>query len=176
MKTKLFIALALITWTFSFAQEDTDVYKLTANDVEHFIKEYPALKGDLEKYGAEYDESTGEFTLPETVKAMSDFNHIIVKHGYKDYEDFIVKVSSLMMAYASIVSKEGIAESEVEIKEKIKEIDANPNLTYDQKEMMKNQLQAGLTMMASYSAIYSNSANIAVVNQYVDKLKVLFDE
>ena len=176
MKSIFIVALVMITWTYSFAQESTEVYKLTANDVEHFIKDYPTLKGDLEEYGAEYDESTGEFKLPETVKAMSDFNHIIVKHGYKDYEDFVLKASSLLMAYTSIVSKQGMAESETEIKEKLKKIEDDPNLSYDQKEMMKNQLQAGLTMMQSYSAIYSNSANVAVVNQYVDRLKALFDE
>ena len=176
MRSLLFVALALFTWMYSFAQENTDVYKLTANDVEHFIKEYPTLKGDLEEYGAEYDESTGEFTLPETVKEMSDFNHIIEKHGYKDSEDFVSKVSSLLMAYASIVSEQGMVDRENEIKEKLKDIDEDPNLTYDQKEMMKNQLQAGLTMMQSYKAIYSNSANVAVVNQYIDQLKAFFEE
>lgn len=176
MKNVIILSACILLSLTGYSQDSESVYKLTANDVEHFIAKYPELEKDLEDFGAEYDHTSGEFVLPETVHAMSDFNHIITKYSYTDYNDFVAKAASIIMAYASIVSKEGLAESENEIKAQIKEIDDNPNLSHDQKEMMKTQLQASLTLMQSYGAIYSNSANISVVKQYLPQLKAVFEE
>ena len=165
-----------LVWIFLAAQsQDTEPYKLTANDVEHFIDHYPKMKTDFENYGVKYDQSSGEFTIPESVKALSDFNQIIAKYGYKDYEDFFMKVSSLFMAYASVKANMGMNEAEIKMKEQLKEVEENPDLSAEQKEMMKQQIEAGLQMMKSYGSMYDNSANVAVVQQYLEKLDELFD-
>ena len=175
MKRLTLLIVACILLSLGQAQQP-EAYKLTANDIEHFIKHFPGLKADFEKFGAKYDKESGEFTLPEGVKAMSDFNHIITKHGYKTWEDFITKFTSLIMAYSLVKSETSIQQGQVEIQTQMDEINNNPNLTAEQKQMMKQQMEASMALMQGYAQSYSNSANVAVAKQYVKKLDELFEE
>lgn len=170
---KITSLLLILCITFIGIAQEQEPYKLTANDVEHFIENFPGLKSDLENLGAKYDSDDGEITLPEHFNAWSDFDKIAQRRGYKDHTDLIQKFTALMMAYASMKVK---VDGKAEIERQLKEIEANDDLSAEQKQMMKQQLEASLTLMNSYADYYDNSANIGVVTQYKDKLDKLFKD
>ena len=177
MKKLISLICILAGISGAFAQTNSeDIYKLTANDVTHFIKHYPDLEVDLNKLGVKYDHDDGDFTLPEGIEALADFNNVLQKHGYKDYQEFIVKAGAIVLAYASLKSDDGMADAQAEIKASLKEIDENPALSAEQKQMMKQQIEAGMAMMQMYSTNLSTSANIKVVEQYIDELDKMLQE
>jgi len=105
MKIKMSIIILICVFTLSIASfaEKTTPPKpiLKAGDVEKFIKTFPVLADDFKALGAKYDSKEGNVTFPEALKANSEFQAILNKHGWDN--TFFQKVNAITMGYSAIM-------------------------------------------------------------------------
>lgn len=174
MKRKLLIfivGLLLVLGAFTNAAEpETPKPVLKPGDVKRFIKTFPLLKKDFEKYGMKYEAKEGSVTVPEALKASEEYREILKKHGWN--EQFWHKFSTIAMGYAFIQYGKGIKEADPKIAKAIKEIEDNPALS----DQMKAQLKQQLKMVKGVMKTQGEQLNKQLHNADMDLIRPLVKE
>ena len=93
------ILLTIIPVSFA-AAEDSPKPVLKSGDVEHFIKTFPQLSKEFEKFGAQYEAKSGDVQIPAALKANQEFLGILKKYGWN--EQFFQKFGAIMMGVTLI--------------------------------------------------------------------------
>jgi hypothetical protein len=148
---------------------------LVKGDVVHFIKTFPDLEKDLEKFG--FETSDDEMSIPEGFQANQELMGILRKHGWD--ENFFQKAAVILLGYASTRFGEESMESNSEIEQALKEIDSNPDLPASMKQQLKQQLMAARGAMGQTGQSLKQNihpADLALVNAHIKELKPILDK
>lgn len=181
MKLKVAIAVIfLFLSAFLVAEQAAKNEKkpvLEAGDVMKFIKTFPLLKKDFEKYGAKYDAKAGNITVPEAMKASSEYQAILKKHGWSDF--FYNKFHTIVMGYASIVYGKEMKNADPKIQEALKKIEENPHLSDAMKEQMRKSVAMAQGALANQKEMMKNwvhQKDLALIKPHVDELKAVMEK
>ncbi len=150
---------------------------LKAGDVKHFIKTFPQMKKDFEKYGADYKVKDGKVTIPQALKANQEFLGILKKHGWDEH--FFTKFPTIVWSYTSIVYKKELKKAEPKMEAAIKKIQTNPALSDQMKKQMMAQMKAARGMLKTQGVMFSkrlHPKDIELVRPFVKELKKVFDD
>lgn len=170
----LTFALSFVLSINLFAQvPDNSTPILTGSDVERFIKHFPAIQKEFDEADYDFDTDNDLETILDGFEGYSEVNSVVQKYGYKDYSEFAVQTWAIAACYASIkMETEGMPN----IQQAIDEIDANENLTSEQKEMSKQQLTQVYAALGSSITSMANEQDVELIKKYVDRLEVIFNE
>ncbi len=185
MKWKSLIIVALLWALVSFsavpftaaAEPEPAKPVLKSGDVKQFIKTFPLLKKDLEKFGMKYEAKGGDVTVPEGLKANRDFVGILKKHGWDEH--FWHKFTTIAMGYAFVRYGKGIKEADPEIAKAIKEIDGNPAISDRMKAHLKKQLTAAKGLMKTQGEQLKrqiHKADMDLIRPLVEELKAVLED
>ncbi|MCK4761210.1 MAG: hypothetical protein KAW12_03355 [Candidatus Aminicenantes bacterium] len=178
MKKRVFLVtlIVFVFCTLVTAQEPPKQL-LKPGDVKHFIKTFPLLEKEMTAYGLKYDAKSGDTTVPEALKAKSDFLDILKKHGWD--ENYFGKLGTIMMGYSSIVYGAQMKQADSEMTKQLKEIESNPNIPAAMKETLKAQLKmAAGVMKTTASTLKTNihAMDLALIRPLVDEIKKVVEQ
>jgi hypothetical protein len=181
MKTKLaIIAGMLLLFSFLAAQDPAKTPAkpvLEKGDVMKFIKTFPLLKKDFDKFGAVYSAKKGNVTIPDALRANSQYHGILKKHGWDEH--FFNKFFTIVRGYSSIVYGKEMKKADPEIAKALKQIEENAHLSDAMKEQMKKQIMAtkGVSKMQSQMMKqWVHPKDLALIKPLVKELKKVMDE
>lgn len=180
MKSKLVIVVILLMLSaFLAAEEPADKKKpvLEAGDVMKFIKTFPLLKKDFDKYGAKYDAKAGNVTVPQALRANAEYQAILKKHGWDEF--FYNKFHTIVMGYASIVYGKEMKNADPKMQEALKKIEENPHLSDAMKEQMKKSVAMAKGVMKSQQQMFSkmiHKKDLELIRPFVKELKKVMDD
>lgn len=174
MLSKLFSSASILFLCLTLSAQIPDITspQLSSADVEAFIKNFPDIQKDFDAAEMDYDNNDDYQSLIEALGDANQVNEIVQKYGYKDYMDFAVKTWSITTCYATLTME---SEGMPSIQEAIAEIEANPNLTAEQKELSKQQLQVVYSTLSASVSAMSNAEDLETVKGYIDELNTLFE-
>jgi len=161
---------------FAFAGEDPKPI-LKKGDVEKFIKTYPALSEELDKFGIELEGEAGNYTVPEPLRYNQELLGILKKHGWDEH--FFAAVGTIMRGYINIVYKQEVKSMDKEVAEAIEKIEGDPNLSDAMKKQMVEQMKASQKMMSGGAAVYGQEIHpddFAQVTENIEGLKEVLEE
>jgi len=173
MKT-LLIAASLFFIIVSAAASDAPKPILKPGEVKHFIKTFPLLKKEL---GIQHDARHGNVSHPGAFKAGSRHIAILKKHGWD--EKFYDKAAVILLSYSSIVYGEEKKEADKGLEESLKEIDANPNLSDEMKEMMKKQIKTVKGALKEQQTALKQTVHLKdleLVRPFIKELKQILEK
>ena len=149
---------------------------LVKGDVVRFIKTFPELKEDLDEYGVEMNEESGNTTYPEALKASGEFMAILKKHGWD--ETFFQKMQTIAMGYLALTAEGDQQDMDSHIEKSIKEIEANTALSAEMKKQMIEQMKNATGAMKQQQQVLKNSVHpkdMELIKPHIEDLKKLFD-
>ncbi len=161
----------LLLLTLSAVLAQTDEATISGSDVKHFIEHFPTIVQELEALDVVFDETSGDFNLPEGAEYLADVDKIVKKHGYVDFADFHWKAASVIGAYAALVLSEESHGVQPEIQAAIDEIENSEYYTPEQKEQMKEALLQSAEALQGMSESMADDATIEVVKPYQAELE-----
>lgn len=175
MKTRQLFLFALILLSISlFAQKPkTSSPILKKGDVENFVKHFKSIESDFKALDIDYKpESDLEASIAQ-FNDIEEVNRMVKKYGYKDFADFSTKAWAITACYASIKIE---SESAPELQRIQQQIEADENLTPEQKKKALEQLSQGLASMQKAFSQSTNKEDLEMVKPYMEKLDKLFEE
>lgn len=150
---------------------------LSSDMVGNFIESFPKLKEAAEALSRKHDVRGGGDDPVANFGAFLAYRGAIGEldaatrsHGFSGFMDWLQVMSSVATAY--MFSREG-GGMDRQMAEAMKQIESNPNLTPDQKAMMRQQMQASL---AAVAAMRPPQQNLDAVAPHVAALEVLFEK
>ena len=175
----LIIFTLFILVSFTAAQDPPKPPKqiLKPGDVEHFIKTFPLLEKDFEKFNMKYEAKSGDVTFPEALKASNEFLQLLKKHGWD--ENFWLKAGTIMMGYSAIVYGKEIKKADSEFEKSLKDIESNPNIPAAMKKQLKDQLKAAQGMMKTQgSALQQNihAQDLKLITPHIKEIQKVIDK
>lgn len=176
-KTLFFIALFLISLS-TFAADDPQTLKpiLKKGDVARFIKTFPLLKKDLDKYNVKYSGKNGTFTYGHALAANQEFLGILKKHGWD--ENFFQKTAVIALGFSTIVYKKELKNVDPQMQKAIEEIKNNPNVPESTKQQMIQQMKMAKGALKKQEKEMKKAlhpADLALIKPLINELKTLFD-
>lgn len=165
-KNLIFVCVVFLSFATLFAQEGETGVSLSSSDVKQFIDEFPGLRKDFEQLDIKYNSGSTDWNIPEGMEAMEKVNGVLKKHGYTDYNDFILKFSAIISSYVSITTDVEMKKAQPDMEKAIAEIENNEYYSEEQKEQMKAVLIQTSNAIKGMSAMASQE-NIAVVKPFV---------
>lgn len=152
---------------------------LTPAIVEAFIASYPSVNATGEELNQQYggtasggdDPASAYQGLLAYTAATGAMNSAVQAYGFADFQSWLQVLTSVATAYA-FLGEEGQG-MDSQMAEAMAGIQSNPNLTAAQQQMMMQQLQLSMGMIA---AMAPPQENIDAVAPYADQLAALFDD
>lgn len=155
-------------------------------DVTAFISSSSELRRLGKKYEAEFSGQRGmapsgsapgpsnmfaeALDQMKASRGYGEFLAVLRKHGFDDAEHWAKVSSRVMGAYLSITMGAAMLQMQAQLEQARKQVEANPSLTREQKQMMLDRLQASMGMGGSSQA---SAADIAVVQPYAAAIERL---
>lgn len=178
-KTIILVAVLFLSFSLTLVAEEKLITKpmLKAGDVEHFIKTFNVLSKDLKALGAEYDARSGNMSYPDALMANTRFQELLKKHGWDT--TFFQKASVIGMAYSVVVYGKEYKKANPEMDKALKEIEANPHLTAEQKKQMRDGIiaaKAGLAAGEQAMTKMVDPADIQLVKPLIAQLKTVLEK
>jgi len=175
----MLILLLLVSFSFVTAEDPPQPPKqiLKPGDVKHFIKTFPLLKEDMEKFNMKYETKSGDVTVPEALKVSSEFIEVLKKHGWD--ENFWGKFGTIMMGYSSIVYGKEMKKADSAMEKSLKEIDSNPNIPASMKQQLKDQLKATKGILKSQGTAFKmniHPADLALIKPLINEIQKIVDD
>ena len=131
------------------------------------------MKTDFEQLQIDLQPEGNYAAFMKSMKASKEVNALVKKYGYKDANDFIVKIWSITAAFANIkIGDEGAPE----MQKAMDKIDKDKSMTPEQKKQAKEQVRQLMEAMNSTFASQVNKQDVETVRPYVTKLGKLFDK
>lgn len=171
----LMAAAYVFLWTG--APQEAKKQVLKTGDVEHFIKTFPVLKKDLEKFGMKYEGSKGDITFPSALRANKELLAVLKKHGWD--ENYYIKTSMIMIGYSAVVYDKEMKKAESEMEKSLKEIDANPNITPEMKKQLRDQLKATKGVLNTQGNALQKSIHpedLKLITPHLNEIKDMLDK
>lgn len=163
-------------------KEEISYYaKLTESELQTYMKVLPVFKAEIDKHGKELK----QLDMKEGPGAWANYYAWAMKeYGFLDgalrkagmgLEEFLKTHSKVAMAFASLFVKEGMAQQKSMTDEMEKKLN-DPSIGKQQKEMIKQQLEAMKQGIASADSMFEKipSENIELISKYKDDLMKLF--
>jgi hypothetical protein len=173
MRRQTLLLLAVVLFAIAILATSKEPPKpiLKKGDVERFIKTFPLLKNDFEKFGAKYETKSGDVTIPEAMKASSEFLAILKKHGWDEH--FFQKAGTIMTGYSLIQYGKHMSKAQAEYEKALKDIESNPDIPEAMKEQLKAQLTAAKGMMQRPGDVLKNihPEDILLIKPHLEALK-----
>jgi hypothetical protein len=167
-------ALALAAFVLPASAQMPQV-ALTSATVEAFIASFNDVTSTADKLKEQYGDvgsggdATSTFTAWLAVgQAQGALDQAVQAHGFDNFQSWIQVLTSVGMAYG--FAKDG-GQMDTGMAEAVKQIQDNPDLSDDQKQMMMQQIQAS---MGAVAAIRPPQGNIDAVTPYIDQLTTVF--
>lgn len=179
-KLTLFVGLFFVFTSFCTMMAETPETQkqiLKAGDVARFIKTFPLLKRDFEKYGAAYKVKEGNVTIPQAMKASQEFQGILKKHGWDEH--FFSKFSAIVLSYTSIVYKKELKKAESKFEAAKKKIMENTAISDQMKKQMLAQMNTARGMLKTQGTIWGkriHPKDIELVRPFVKELKKVLED
>lgn len=177
MKAKLLIFVILFTVSLFLFSDEPPKPVLKKGDVKHFIKTFPLLQKDLDKFGVKYEAKEGDIDVPTALQASNEFMVILKKHGWD--EQFYQKWGVIFLGYSTIEYGKGIKEADAGIKKSLKEIEENTALSPEMKETLKKRLMAVKGAMKNQAQAFKkkiHEADLALIKPLVKDLKNVLEK
>ncbi|MCK5055516.1 MAG: hypothetical protein KAT34_02605 [Candidatus Aminicenantes bacterium] len=177
MKQKIILMVVLLLLVSFVTAEDPSKQILKPGDVERFIKTFPLLKEDMEKFNMKYEAKSGDVTIPEALKVSSEFLKILKKHGWD--ENFWQKFGAIMMGYSSIVYGKEMKKADIEMEKSLKELDSNPNIPDSMKKQLKEQLKAAKSVMQSQGNTLQmniHPSDLSLITPHIKEIREIVDD
>lgn len=177
MKQKILVSLIMFLLVSFVAAKEPPKPILKAGDVVRFIKTFPLLKKDMEKFNMKYEAKSGDVTLPEALKVSQEFLGILKKHGWD--ENYWQKFPTIMLGYSTIVYGKEMKKAESEMEKSLKEIDSNPNIPDSMKKQLKDQLKAAQGMMKTQGGTMQmniHPQDLKLIKPHVEAIKKVIED
>jgi len=165
------------------AQSSKPARVLSENDVKKFIKDYPQLSREFEKIDSDYsvgvdaEDPDSFLSAVDVLKANAKGKAILAKYGWND--SFWEKLVTIAMAYTAVTFEQGTVESNAEIRNALDEIDANTELSPEQKKQLRESIMSfssALSGMADQFKETVHESDIGLARKYYNQLKTVFEE
>lgn len=151
---------------------------LTGALVEAVIASYPAVKQTAEGLEAQYGDIGDGVGHPASAlgawmavgAAQGALNGAVQQYGFSDYATWVSTLTSVVFAHTFAEQGGGM---DAEIAAAIADIQNSPDFSDAQKEMMLQQIQASVGVLA---AMRPSQQNIDAVAPYADQIQVLIDD
>jgi len=190
--TKLLSLLTLTLATASFCSA-----ALTEASIQKWIEAYPAVDAWMQDNEDIMDaivdeEAMAGMSIEEMMQAGFDaikshpiyheFQALVKPLGYKDADTLIADTIQIFKTYGAISMKREMAEEGgfdlAQLKQQITEIDQMMGLNAQQKQMMKQQLEAVMSQMGSMMESFESvsEADIELLTPFYDKIASIMGE
>lgn len=180
MKISLIILTIVCVFAFPIflMPEETQPPKpiLQKGDVENFIKTFPSLKKDLDKFNVKYEAKQGNVTFPDALRANQEFLNILRKYGWT--EMFFLKAATIFVGYSYVLYGNEISKATPEIEAAIKEIENNTALAKEMKDQVIKQLLASKGIMETQGQDMKKNIHpndLELIRPLVDQLKTILE-
>ena len=177
------IAIFLVQFIPAFAAEG-DVSFLTEAQVKKFLKNFPPYMAWIKKKSKLLDQLEDKSDALQIINAArfaKDHQKFFQKQGWS-YEEFINTAQKVLRAYAALETEKSLQEGRKEYvikrNEAMAEIQQNPHLTPEQKQMMLQQMGQAEELMKMAGAIYKDvpPANLALIKKYREAIARILEE
>lgn len=154
---------------------------ITPAMVEGLIASYPEFKAMTDKYfpgdleGEDIDRTAGNLGDQWIAKlkergVLGEYNAMARKSGFTDFRQWAQAWISTFVALLWTDPKRSPDTQLADIAQSLKEIEANPQLSAEQKAAMKKSMEEAA---ATFQKMKAPPANVAVVTPYKEKLEAL---
>jgi len=153
---------------------------LTRALVESFIASYQPVGALGKKYDAQWGKEG--FSSPkgdqltkdlEAKGALAAFDALVRNYGFASFKEWLPVYYSTVMAYGFGDPKNDLFAVEARLQNSLAVIHQDPKLTPAQRADYEAAIRKS---MASYAALKPPGENVAIVQHYRDKLRVLFGD
>ncbi|MCP5052139.1 MAG: hypothetical protein GY940_33540 [bacterium] len=177
MKLKSIVLIMLMLLATAAIAGETPKPVLDDGDVLRFIKTFPLMKEDFEKYGAKYEAKSGNVTIPEALKASAEYQSIMKKYGWD--QGFFTKMLTIVRGYSGIVYGKEMKNADPKIEQAIKQIKENAHLSDEMKKKMIDGMMAakgvlknqGLNIMGGI-----HPKDLARIKPLVNQIKMVLEK
>jgi hypothetical protein len=138
------------------------------------IQRWSENQPDMDDGFDDSDPFNFESSLALAARQHGEIRRIIGRHGFSSGDQWAAVGSRIMNAYSAMHMDEESPEFQREMQQAIREIDQNPHLSAEQKEMMRNQMQMAMGMMTQMAD--APAADVAAVRANRAKLDQVFDD
>jgi hypothetical protein len=115
-----------------------------------------------------------EFAFAKAVRENAEIRRIIGRHGFNDGDRWARTGGRIMNAYSAMRMDEESPGLQRDMQRQIDEIERNPNLSREEKNMMQDQMRQAMGMMNR--AADAPPEDVAAVRAHRDRLNRLFEE
>ena len=151
---------------------------LTPEIVGAFVASYPDVRGTADNLSDQYGVDVGDDPDPAVAwqgwlavtGAQGALNAVCQSYGFADFQQWLQVFTSVATAYAFAT---GGGDMNAQMTAALAQIQNDPNIPEAQKQLMIQQMQASMGVVA---AIAPPQQNIDAVTPYVDQLAVLFED
>jgi hypothetical protein len=137
---------------------------LTEDQVASFISTYPALRALGDKYAAAGAGGPSAFgAVMGQIKASQgydEFAAVIKKHGFDDVEQWAEVANRVTMAYAALMMEDQSAQMKTQLEATRKQIEADTNMSPEQKKAVLKQLDASAGAMTGLPVSEADKAAV----------------
>lgn len=180
MKLRLIIITIICVFAlplFLMPEENQPPKQILQNgDVENFIKTFPSLKKDLNKFDVKYEAKQGNVNFPDALQANQEFMNILGKYGWT--ETFFLKAATIFVGYSYVVYGKEISKAAPEIEAAIKEIESNKELSKEMKDQIIKQLLASKGIMQTQDQEMKKNIHpndLELIRPLADQLKTILE-
>jgi hypothetical protein len=157
------------------AQTTVAQVTLTTERVEAVITSFPAMRTRLQELGARYDDARGADGLAAEVQALifahgvsADLDAAAAESGFAGFADWWSTTYSVLIAHAFAAEPA----MDTQMADALRQIDASPGLTEEQKAQMRAMIAASMGVIAT---VQPPQENIDAVLPYAAEIEVLLD-
>jgi hypothetical protein len=159
-----------------------EVSVLTEAQVQKFLKVFPAFAQWIKKNSkamAQVAEKSNALQVITAARLAEDHQRFFKKQGWT-YEEFCITAQNVLMAYAALETQEGLGkgEKDFEAQKAMAEIQKNPDLTPEQKQLMLQQIKQAEESMKTARGAFKDvpPANLALARKYHEAIARVLKE
>ena len=177
---RILLALAAFALVFGVsgwtALAQSGGVSLNAGTVENFVASYAAVRAKADELSTQYNIAEGDTVAAGwrawvgVEAARGQLDAAVGSYGFSDFSLWVQALSMIARAYAFTSELEA---TDIQMTEDLERIRADPNIPAAQREMMLQQLQHSLAIIA---LMRPSPENIEAVTPHLDRLAVIFDE
>lgn len=173
-KVLALVLTALFFTTWVYAQDRLD---------GPTIQRWADSMAELQAWGEDLDDDDDleiddpmdfERSLAQAAREHAEVRRIVARHGFRDGDHWAGVGGRIMNAYWALMMQDEAPEMHSEMQRQIEEIEQNPHLSREQKEMMRNQMEQAMGMMGRLAE--APPADIAAVRANRERLDRLFED
>lgn len=161
-----------------------EISVLTEAQVQKFLKVFPAFAQWIKKNSRAMEqvaEKSNALQVITAARLAEDHQRFFKKHGLT-YEEFLTIAQKVLMAYAALEAQDGLREGEKDFEtqkaEAMADIQKNPDLTPEQKQLTLQQIKQAEESMKMARGAFKDvpPANLALARKYREAIARVLKE